>query len=182
MTRLTPVDPAAATGKAKELLDAVQAKMGMRPNLMRTMAASPAVLDAYLAFSGALSGGLLDAQLREQIAIAIANDNGCDYCLSAHTMLGKMAGLGPDALADAQRYAASQARVDAALKFTRQVVKTRGEVADEDIERVRSAGFSDGEIAEIIANVAINVFTNYLNNVAHTEVDFPKVALTRTTT
>ena len=177
MTRLQAVDPETATGKAKQLLDGVQAKLGMKPNLMRTLAASPAALDAYLAFNDALAGGMLDAKLREQIAIAVANDNGCGYCLSAHTLLGKMSGLGASEMTDAQRYMAGESRTDAALKFAHEIVKQRGEVTDDAVERVRAAGYSDGEIAEIVANVALNIFTNYFNNVAHTEIDFPKVAL-----
>jgi uncharacterized peroxidase-related enzyme len=177
MARLTAVDPGRATGKAKELLDLVKAKIGMTPNMMRTMANSPAVLEGYLGFSTALGGGSLNAKLREQIALAVAESNNCEYCLSAHTAIGKMVGLGDTEITASRKAASNDPRVNAALKFARIVVARRGEVTDDDVAYIRQAGYSDGEIAEIIANVVLNIFTNYLNHIAQTEVDFPKVAL-----
>ncbi len=177
MSRLTAINPEEATGKAKELLDGVQAKLGMRPNLMRTMAQSPAVLEAYLNFSGALSGGTLSPGLREQIAIAVAEVNNCQYCLSAHTAIGRLVGLGDIELGAARRSASSDPKAEAALRFAQAIVVTRADVTDNDVKRVRDAGYTDGEIAEIVANVAVNIFTNYFNHVAQTEVDFPKVEL-----
>lgn len=176
MTRITTIDPKTATGKSKELLDAVHSKLGMTPNMTRVMASSPAVLEAYLAFSGALSGGALDAQLREQLALVVAQENGCEYCLSAHTAIGKMTGLRIDEIEASRRGLSTDAKRAAALDFARSVVIEAGAVKDEDVERVRSAGYSDGEIAEIVAAVALNVFTNYINIVAGTVIDFPKVA------
>src|SRR5258707_7778791 len=99
MPRITPVQPADATGKAKQLLDAVQAKLGLTPNLMKTLATSPAALEAYLNFGAALAGGGFDARLREQIAVAVAQANSCEYCLAAHTALGQLAGLKPEEIA-----------------------------------------------------------------------------------
>lgn len=177
MQRLKAIDPKEATGKAKELLDGVKAKIGMVPNLMRTYANSPAALEGYLNFSGALGGGLLSAKLREQIALTVANANGCEYCLSAHTAIGKMVGLEENELVASRRATASNARTDAALKFAHQIVVKRGEVLDSEVQAVREAGYSDGEITEIVAHVALNIFTNYFNHVAQTVVDFPKVTL-----
>ncbi len=178
MPRLNAIDPKEATGKAKELLDGVKTKIGMVPNLMRTFANSPAALEGYLNFSGALGGGLLNAKLREQIALAVADANNCEYCLSAHTAIGKMVGLNENELVASRRASSEDAKTNAALMFAHQIVVKRGEVDDTDVRTVRGAGFSDGEITEIIANVALNIFTNYFNHVAQTVVDFPKVSLT----
>lgn len=177
MSRMTVLDPAVATGKTKELLDAVKSKMGKVPNLVRTMAHSSAALEAYLNLSGALAGGVLTPKQREQIALAVAQANGCEYCLSAHTLLGKMAGLGEGEIAAARQGSAADPKSNAILQFARQVVDHRGAVSDAVVSQALQAGLTEGEIAEIVANVALNVYTNYLNNVARIEVDFPRVAL-----
>lgn len=177
MPRLNAIDPKDATGKAKELLNAVKAKLGLTPNLMRTFANSPAVLEGYLGFSGALGGGLLNAKLREQIALTVADANSCEYCLSAHTAIGKLVGLNEHELVESRRAGSSNAKIDAALKFAHQIVVKRGEVTDSEVQTVRAAGYNEGEITEIIANVALNIFTNYFNHVAQTVLDFPKVAI-----
>jgi uncharacterized peroxidase-related enzyme len=177
MTRIQAIDYEQSTGKARELLDAVKAKLGITPNMMKTMAQSPAVLEAYLNFSGALGGGKLSARLREQIALISAEINGCGYCASAHTAIGKMVGLNEDAILAARNGNAADAKTDAALKFARAVIVNRGEVSDEDLQVVKDAGFSDGEVGEIVANVALNIFTNYFNEIAKTDIDFPKVQL-----
>jgi uncharacterized peroxidase-related enzyme len=141
------------------------------------MAQSPAVLEAYLNFSGALGAGKLNSRLREQIALITAEINGCGYCASAHTAIGKMVGLDEAAISAARNGNAEDSKSDAALKFARTLIVNRGEVSDAGLEAVKGAGFSDGEIAEIIANVAINIFTNYFNLVANTDIDFPKVQI-----
>lgn len=176
MTRLKAVDSATATGQAKELLGAVNAALGITPNMMRTMANSPVVLEGYLNFSGALAKGKLDAKLRELIAITVAQTNSCEYCLSAHTFLGKHAGLNDIELAGAGQARSNNSKTEAALAFAQQLVIRRAEITDADIARARQAGFDDGQIGEIVANVALNIFTNYFNHVAQTEVDFPKIA------
>jgi uncharacterized peroxidase-related enzyme len=177
MARITAIDPANATGKAKELLDGVQKKIGMTPNLMRTMAHSPAALEGYLSFSAALAGGVLSAKLREQIALTVGESNHCQYCVSAHTAIGKMVGLSEPDLIAARLSSSTDPKVDAALKFAHAIVERHGEVTDDEVNRIRQAGYTDAEIAEIVASVAINIFTNYFNRVAQTEVDFPKVDL-----
>ena len=177
MARLTIVDPAKATGKAKELLAAVQAKLKLTPNMARVMANSPAVLEGYLNFSGALAGGSLDAKLREQIALVVAQTNSCEYCLSAHSAIGKLVGLTDGEIEASRDGQGSTVRTTVALRFAHQVVESKGAVGDEAVAAVRNAGFNDGEIAEIIANVAVNIFTNYFNKAAAVDVDFPKVAL-----
>lgn len=177
MQRLGSVSPAEATGKAKTLLDAVQAKLGMTPNLMQALASSPAALEAYLNMNGALSHGMLPAKLRERIAVFIADKNGCGYCASAHTAIGKQFGLTESELRDSQAGIAADAKIEAALRFVQAVMDRHGKVSDEEVQQVRQAGYSDGEITEIIAHVGLNTLTNYFNNVAQTEIDFPKVEL-----
>ncbi len=174
MSRIPTVNPEEATGKALELLTGVQAKLGMTPNLMRAMANSPAVLDAYLQFSGALGRGELSAKTREQIALAVAQSNSCDYCLSAHSAIGKTVGLTPEQVRDARQGMAVDSKSSAILKLTTQLVEQRGLVSNSDLSAVRNAGVTDAEITEIVANTALNLFTNYFNHVAETEVDFPK--------
>ena len=173
--RLTAIDPATATGKAKDLLTAVHATLGITPNMMRTMANSPAVLDGYLSFGAALNKGALRPGLREQIALAVAEANACDYCLSAHSALGQMAGLKADQISAGRDAESTDPKADAALKFAVAVVAAKGAVTDAQFAKVRAAGFTEGEVAEILAHVAINVFTNYFNKAALTVVDFPKV-------
>jgi uncharacterized peroxidase-related enzyme len=173
MPRLQAIYPETATGKAKELLDAVQKKYGLTPNLTRTFANSPAVLETYLGF-GALDGGSLSPALREQISLAVGEINSCEYCLAAHTSIGKMVGLSEEQILESRNASSADSRDDAALRFAKAVVKKQGWVSNEDLARVRQAGYSDGEIAEIVANAVKNIFTNYFNHVADTEVDFPK--------
>ncbi len=181
MTRITAIDPAAATGRSRELLDAVRKALGITPNMMRTMAHSPAVLEGYLNFNKALSHGVLGPGFREQIAVAVAQANGCDYCLSAHATFGKAAGLTPEEIGAARTGAAADKKAEAGLKFALEVVRQRGHVSDGDLDSLRRAGYCNAEIAEVIAHVAINVFTNYLNVIAQTEVDFPRMRAARAT-
>ena len=176
MSRLHAVDPSTATGKSKELLDAVKSKLGIVPNMTRVMAASPVVLESYLGFSGALAGGLLDAKTREQIALVTAQENHCDYCLSAHTAIGKMVGLKHDEIVASRHGDGSNPKTTAALTFARRVLDTKGQISDSDLAAVREAGLSEGEIAEVIAHVALNVFTNYFNIATAVDIDFPKVS------
>ncbi|NIR91695.1 MAG: carboxymuconolactone decarboxylase family protein [Gammaproteobacteria bacterium] len=173
--RIRPINPTEAQGQAKSLLDAVAAQLGGVPNIIKTFAQSPAVLQGYLGFSDALSKGTLDARLREQIALAVAGSNGCDYCASAHSFLAKKTGVDSDEVIRNLKGEASDARTDAALQFAKALVAKRARVTDDELEAVRSAGFSGEEVVEIIGNVALNLFTNYFNHVADTEIDFPVV-------
>ena len=173
MPRIEAIDPTRAEGKSRDLLDAVRAKLGMTPNLTRTMAHSPATLAGYLGLSGAVADGSLSPREREQIALAVSETNGCDYCLAAHAAVGKIVGLSELEIADARRGSATSSRENAILSFTRDLLDQRGAVTDESLARVRDAGVSEGEITEVVANLALHVFTNYLNRLAQTEVDFP---------
>jgi uncharacterized peroxidase-related enzyme len=174
MERITPINLQAAQGRAKELLDAVKARLGLVPNMTRAMAVSPPVLDAYLGFIGALRGGVLPARVREQLALDVGEANHCDYCVSAHSALGKRAGLTDQEILDSRRGASADPKADVLLRFARTVVEKRGLIEDADIAAVREAGYGDAELAEVVAHVGLNLFTNYFNNVAGTAIDFPK--------
>ncbi len=173
MPRIQPISTDSADAVQKQILDSVKKKMGMVPNIVATMANSPAVANAYLGFSQQLAGGTLSPRLREQLALVVGEENSCDYCLAAHTALGKGAGLSEPETCDARRAEAKDDAERVALEFAQKIVRDRGEVSDDDIHHVREAGYTDGQIAEIVANVALNIFTNYFNHVAGTEVDFP---------
>lgn len=174
MARITQINPATATGKAKELLDGVQTKLGLVPNMTRAMANAPAALDGYLALSGALAKGRLSARSREQIALAVGQANNCEYCLAAHSTIGKMVGLSTDEILDSRRGTSVDPKADAMIRFARTLVKQRGVVGEVDLVNVRSAGLDDGAIAEVVANVALNIFTNYFNHIADPDIDFPR--------
>jgi uncharacterized peroxidase-related enzyme len=175
MNRIQQIDPGSATGKTKQLLDAVNAKLGIVPNLTRVLANAPAALEGYLNFSGALAGGGLSAKVREQIALAVAQGNHCDYCLSAHTFIGGKVGLAANDIVNARQAVGAADKDDAILKLALSIVVQRGEVSDAALKNARSAGLTDAEIVETTANVALNIFTNYINHIAQTVVDFPKV-------
>ena len=173
MPRIKPVNQNTTDPASLEVLDCVKKSMGAVPNLIATMANSPAVARAYLGFSQALSGGTLPRRLREQIALAVGEANACTYCVAAHTALGRRAGLTEEETKEAHRGLSLDVKERAALAFARKVVHDRGAVADEDVEQLRRAGYTDGDVGEIVANVALNLFTNYFNHVAGTDLDFP---------
>ena len=175
MNRISPIDRDTSNDRLRKTFDAIHKQLGVVPNMIRTMAQSPAVLDAYLASGAALQKGLLPASLQEQIALTVAEVNACDYCLSAHSALGRGAGLSSDEIVASRDGRASDARAAAALQFARALIDRRGAVTDQDFARVRAAGFGDDEIAEIIAHVGLNVYTNYFNRAVRTEIDFPLV-------
>jgi len=175
MPRIAPIATAQADPAVTATLSAVKKKIGMVPNLFSTFAQSPAVLDGYLAFYDALGKGVLTAKQREIIALAVGQANECHYCLSAHTLMGKGVGLSAEGIRKARAGKAETALDAAVALFARRVVETRGQVTDADLATARSAGLDDARLIEVIANVAINVLTNFTNNVALTDIDFPKV-------
>lgn len=176
-TRISPVDPATVEGKARDLLSAVKSKYGMIPNSIKTMANSPAALDGYLAFSGALSKGVLPARQREQVALAVSQHNGCEYCLSGRSITGKVAGLQPEQIVAARRGKGIDAKSQAILNLTQNILERRGNVSDEQLAAARAAGLTDAELVEVVGTVAMVTMTNFLNNVARPDVDFPKVTV-----
>lgn len=175
--RIAPLSEDDAPVGARETLRRTREAIGMVPNLHRTLAHAPAALSAYVAMNQALAGGVLSPALRERLAVSIAARNGCQYCASAHTLLGKGAGLDADELAANLRGESRDARAQAGLRFAHGVLESRGAVSDADLAAVREAGYSEPEIVEIVAHVALNNFTNTFNVLARTEIDFPVVEL-----
>jgi uncharacterized peroxidase-related enzyme len=173
--RIKAIDPGMAKGKAKELLDAVEKKYGAVPNSFKTMAHSPAGLQGFLDLSGTLEGGVLPFETRYQIALVISEINGCAYCLSAFTAIGKSGGMEDETLAMCRIAGSTDPKIDAILKFATAIVRERGAVTPEDFQKVKSVGCSDEEIQEVVANVALFTFANYINLVIGTEIDFPVV-------
>ena len=177
MSRLpTPATVADAPAASQPLLNAVQKQLGVVPNLFRLVSTSPAALEGYVGLSAALGKGALPAATRERIALAVAEINGCDYCLSAHTYLGKNLAKLDDAEITANRSGASNdPKADAAVRFAAKVTRQRGHVGQEDVDAVKSAGYTDAQIIEIVLHIALNTWTNYINEVAKTDIDFPVV-------
>lgn len=173
MTRLnTSFTP---TDDATKLLDKINSSMGTIPNIFKIMAQAPNVLEGYLNFSTALTKGTLTAQEREQIALTVAGYDKCTYCASAHTALAKKSGVTDAETKINIKGRSDNERTQALLKFCISILETKGNVSDSDLQNVRKAGFTDPQIVEIVGLVAANIFTNYFNHVAGTEVDFPKV-------
>jgi uncharacterized peroxidase-related enzyme len=177
MSRIpTPAAISDAPAASQPLLEAVKKQLGVVPNLFRLVANSPAALQGYLGLSGALGKGALPAATRERIALAVAEINGCDYCLSAHTYLGKnLAKLDEAEIAANRKGASNDPKADAAVRFAAKVARERGHVNDEDLRAVKLAGYDDAQVIEIVQHVALNTWTNYINTVAETDIDFPVV-------
>ena len=177
MQRIRPVDLSEAKGRTKQLLECAGIALGNAPNMIRTLATSPAALEGYLTLNSALSAGQLTSIFRQKIALAVAQANSCEYCLSFHSASAKRAGMNADEIAASRESHSSDPKSDAGLKFTQQIVVQRGEVSDAAFDAVREAGFTDGDISEIVANVALNIFANYFNHVAQNNVDSPPVSV-----
>jgi uncharacterized peroxidase-related enzyme len=178
MPRLaTPASIEASPAASQPLLEAVKKQLGIVPNLFRLVSNSPAALEGYVGLSGALGKAPLPAPTRERIALAVAEINGCNYCLSAHTYIGKnMAKLDEAEMTANRNGASNDPKADAAVRFAAKVVRARGHVTDDDVSVVRLAGYDDAQIIEIVLHVALNTWTNYINEVAQTVIDFPVVA------
>lgn len=173
MARITPINPATATGRAKEIFDGPLA--GKHFNIFKAMAASPAALDVYLGMAGALSKASLSAKEREVIQLAVGQANNCDYCAAAHTAIGKSVGLTDAQAIGARRGRVGEAGLDAVARFALAIHEKRGSVDDADVAAFKSAGYGDAAIAEVVAGYALAVYTNYFNHVNQTPVDFPAV-------
>ena len=171
---IRPIEADEASEASRALFGHVSKKLGRVPNMYKVMANSPAVLDAYLKFNSALAVGSIGHQLAEVIALATAEYNECAYCLSAHTYFGEKTGLSPEAINDARLFKSEDVKVETGLRFVKKLLAASESISPNDIAPLRKAGFTDGEILEIIANVIRNIFTNYLNIVSNTEVDWPK--------
>jgi uncharacterized peroxidase-related enzyme len=165
-----------ATDVQREQLVASEKQLGRLPNLYAALANGPAALEGYLALRNALSRGVLSARLREQLALLVASDNGCTYCVSAHSLRGGRMGLTEDELARTRRADDVDPRAAAVLRLAREVLAARGNVSDQTLADVRVAAVTDAEIAETVAHVALNVLSNYFNHVARPDLDFPEVS------
>ena len=173
MPRIPTINADSASAEQQQILANVKKGLGLVPNLVATLVQSPAAAHAYLGFSGALAKGSLPRPLQEQISLVVGETNACDYCVAAHTLLGGKAGLSPEAVLAARTAESADPKTAAALVFARKIVTERGHVTDADVAGLRAHGFTNGEITEIVANTALNIFTNYFNHVACTVVDFP---------
>lgn len=171
MPRLQVVDPAHAAGRAKELFDGPL--KGKHLNIFKGMANSPAALDAYLAFSGALHKAGLSPVEQELIALEVGERNTCDYCVAAHTAIGKSLGLSEAQTLEARRGKPQNPKHAALAKFVAALHEKRGRVSADDLSAFRAAGYTDGNVAEVVAAYALNIYTNYFNHVNETAVDFP---------
>jgi uncharacterized peroxidase-related enzyme len=172
----TPATIDAAPAASRPLLEAIKAQLGVVPNLFRLVSNSPAALEGYLGLFGALGKGALPAPTRERIALAVAEINGCNYCLSAHTYFGKNLAKLDDAEITANRSGASNdPKADAAVRFAAKIARERGHVSADDLRAVKLAGYDDAQVIEIVLHVALNTWTNYINEVAQTDIDFPVV-------
>ncbi len=177
MSRIpTPITIDTAPAASRPMLEGVKKQLGVVPNMFRLISNSPAALESYLGLSDTLSKGTLPAATRERIALAVAEVNGCSYCLSAHTYLGKNLAKLDDAEIAANRNGASNdPKADAAIRFAIKVVREHGHVSEDDLQAVKSAGYDDAQVIEIVLHVALNTWTNYINEVAKTDIDFPVV-------
>ncbi|MEK6667670.1 peroxidase-related enzyme [uncultured Aquabacterium sp.] len=177
MSRINVIDQHNANPEQKALLDAIQGKLGMVPNFLKVFANSPVALQAFLGLHGVANAGSLSPQTRERIALALAQQNTCEYCLSAHTAIGRKAGLTGDEIAAARAGSSEDAKAAVAVKLARSLVEHKGDITTAELIEAREAGYSDADIVEIITHVGMNLLTNILGKASRVDIDFPKVAL-----
>ena len=177
MARINLVTAESANPEQKALFDAIHAQLGMVPNFLKAFANSPAALKAFLGLHGIAGNGSLDAQTRERIALALAQQNGCEYCLSAHTAIGRKAGLDNAEIAANRSGSSRDEKAAAAVRFARSLVAHMGEVTTEELLEMRNAGYSESDIVEVITHVGMNILTNLLGKAGRIDIDFPKVEL-----
>ncbi len=177
MSRITIVSKDNANAEQASLLDAVKGKLGKVPNFLAVMAQSPDALKAFLGLHEIAGSGQLDPQTRERIALVVAQGNDCEYCVSAHTAIGRVAGLTSSEI-EANRAGSSQdAKAAAAVVFAKALNEHNGDVTQAEFDAVRAAGYSEAEIVEIITHVGMNILSNLIGKASRVEIDFPKVAL-----
>jgi uncharacterized peroxidase-related enzyme len=177
MSRIAIVENNTANAEQKALLGAIQAQLGMVPNFLKVFANSPVALRAFLGLHGVANDGTLDALTRERIALALAQQNGCEYCVSAHTAIGRKTGLSADEVAAARAGTSTDAQAAVAVKFARSLMESKGEIGALELTEVRSAGYSESDIVEIITHVGMNFLTNVLGKASRVDIDFPKISL-----
>jgi uncharacterized peroxidase-related enzyme len=169
------IEPPQADASTRDKLEAIQHKLGRLPNIFKAMANSPAALVAYQGMDEALANGRLSTRLREQVALVVSEQNGCLYCLAAHSAMSKRLGLSEDEIENNRRAESDDPTTQAALTFAASLVNKRGQVSEAEVDQLRQAGFDDGQIAELLATTVHTIFTNYFNLTAGTPIDFPKV-------
>lgn len=180
MQKIQALNPSTTTGASNDLFNSIHEKLGMVPNMMKTMGNSPAVLNGYLSFSDALGNSSIGKKLGELIALTVANANGCEYCNAAHSFISEqMMGVDKQTIEAAKEGNSSDLKVKAALQFARLVLEKKGRISNMDIDAVKAAGYTDAEITEIIAHTALNIFTNYFNNALEVDVDFPETSFVK---
>ncbi|NOS89329.1 MAG: peroxidase-related enzyme [Methylococcaceae bacterium] len=177
MSRITMITTDTANNEQQALLAAIQAKLGMTPNFLKVFANSPAALRAFLGLHSIAGEGSLAAATRERIALSLAQQNTCEYCLSAHTAIGRKAGLAADEIAANRAGTSTDAQAAVAVKLARSLVANMGEVTTAELQEARAAGYTDADIVEIITHVGMNILTNMIGKASHVDIDFPKVAL-----
>jgi len=177
MARINLVSTASANPEQQALFDAIQAKLGMVPNFLKAFANSPAALKSFLGLHFIADNGSLDAQTRERIALALAEQNSCEYCLSAHTAIGRKAGLDGIEIEANRSGTSEDERAAVAVRFARSLVDHMGEVTTSELQEMRNAGYSDSDIVEVITHVGMNILTNVLGKAGRIDIDFPKVEL-----
>jgi len=177
MSRIQVIETATATHEQRQLLEAIEAQLGMVPNFLKVFANSPAALKAFLGLHGIAGDGALDPQTRERIALAVAQQNGCQYCVSAHTAIGRKAGLDGAEIAANRAGSSQDAKAAVAVRFARALVEHQGDVTSAELQAIRHAGYSDAEVVEIITHVGMNILTNILGKASRVAIDFPTVDL-----
>jgi len=169
------IEQSRAVGKTAKLFETIQSQMGTVPNILGTLAHSPATLEGYLSFLNALNNGELTPQLRAKIALGTAGVHQCDYCASAHSSMARHSGLTEQEITRNLTGKSADIQSQSTLTFVARILTERGNIKDEDLIDIRNAGFSEAEIVEIIANTVMSIFTNYFNHIAKTKIDFPEV-------
>jgi len=176
MSYIQPVDRNQVDSSVNATLDAIKAKLGKVPNLFLTLAHSPVALNAYVQLSDVAGRGKLNGKQREQIALAVGEANNCDYCLAAHSAIGGMVGLKPAQITAAREGRADNARDTALLQLARSIIANQGHVPTGELDAFKAAGLADADVLEVLVSVVLNIYTNYTNHIARTEVDFPSAA------
>ena len=177
MSRINLVTAATANEEQQALLIAIQSKLGMVPNFLKVFANSPAALRAFLGLHGIANEGSLDSQTRERIALTVAQKNSCEYCVSAHTAIGRGTGLSNEEMTAARAGSSADAKAEVAVRFARSLVEHQGEITAAELREMRDAGFSESDIVEVITHVGMNILTNMIGKASRLEIDFPKVSL-----
>jgi uncharacterized peroxidase-related enzyme len=177
MPNIKPISLAEADATTSATLNAVKSKLGVIPNMFLTWAHSPVALNAYMQLSGVTGEGKLNAKQREQIALAVGEENACAYCVSAHSVIGNMVGLKPDQIDAARHARAADSRDAAIVELAQAITRERGKLSAADVASYKARGLSDADLLEVLVNVVLNIYTNYTNHIAATEIDFPVVVL-----